>query len=191
MCRWRWECCACLNFWCTAANAYTPACLTSFSDKSIGCCINVITNKCHLWVIDAVCQKCLCFNIRAFFGNLFHIFFITNEVTACYKIANAFCEPLCSQKVNLKTVVQKQVGAPSEASLRLILSGIPSFSFFLFRIQRRMRSGSYISETWRVPLLLCWCCSPQRTIQMVHNQSHDKTIYGFLLLLKLQLVTLE
>ncbi len=66
-------------------------------------------------------------------------FFITNEVTACYKIANAFCEPLCSPKVNLKTVFQKQVGAPSEASLRLILSGIPSFSFFLFRIQRRMR----------------------------------------------------
>lgn len=50
-----------------------------------------------------------------------------------------------------------------------------SLSLFLFRIQRRTRSGGYISETCPVPSPLCWCCSPQPTTQTVHSQSHDMT----------------
>lgn len=56
-----------------------------------------------------------------------------------------------------------------------------SRSLFLFRIQRRTRSGGYISETCPIPSPLCWCCSPQPTTLMVHNQSHDQSAICLLL----------
>lgn len=48
---------------------------------------------------------------------------------------------------------------------------------FWFRTQKRMRSGSCISETCQRPLPLCWCCSLQPTTQMVHKQSQDNANY--------------